>query len=287
VRLHFSTVAPPGNDRSNNRRRYWTVFAALADRQLNHYGVAALSALTASGMYVLTVTLMFYLSLGGARYSAAFIASVLFLQSGFPLIAGLSDLLQHQTVAAVNRLAHGVMMLLAVAFGFSIVIEIVGIEVSRQPPFELAYPFKLSLRAMASFLAASAFAMLFNCPPPTVLVVGLLAWAANDQRLISTDLGIMLASAAFVPVLAIGFVALLADERFNIPRIAMTVAPIVIMVPGIYAFEMIVSLNRGQMLDPLQASATFWFVVVALAVGLATALFFSPRRRVNGAPRDA
>ena len=134
VRLHFSTVAPPGNDRSSNRRRYWTVFAALADSQLNHYGVAALSALTASGMYVLTVTLMFYLSLGGARYSAAFIASVLFLQSGFPLIAGLSDLLQHQTVAAVNRLAHGVMMLLAVAFGFSIVIEIVGIEVSRQPP---------------------------------------------------------------------------------------------------------------------------------------------------------
>ena len=118
-------------------------------------------------------------------------------------------------------------------------------------------------------------------------MVGLLAWAANDQRLISTDLGIMLASAAFVAVLAIGFVALLADERFNIPRIAMTVAPIVIMVPGIYAFEMIVSLNRGQMLDPLQASATFWFVVVALAVGLATALFFSPRRRVNGAPRDA
>jgi len=104
-----------------------------------------LPALTASGMYVLTATLMFYLGLGRARYSAAFIASVLFLVAGFPLIAGLFDLLQHQTVAAVSCMAYGVMMQLAVAFGLSIVIEIVGIEVSRQPPFELAYPFKLLL----------------------------------------------------------------------------------------------------------------------------------------------
>jgi hypothetical protein len=76
------------------------------------------------------------------------------------------------------------MMLLAVAFGLSIVIEIVGIDVSPQPPFELAYPLKLLLRAMASFLAASAFAMLFNCPPRTVLAAGLLALAANDLPLV-------------------------------------------------------------------------------------------------------
>jgi uncharacterized membrane protein YjjB (DUF3815 family) len=63
------------------------------------------------------------------------------------------------------------------------------------------------------------------------------------------------------------------------PRVAMTAAPIVIMVPGIYAFEMIASFNRGQKFDALEASATFWFVVVALAVGLATALFFSPQER--------
>jgi uncharacterized membrane protein YjjB (DUF3815 family) len=195
------------------------------------------------------------------------------------LIAGLFDLLQRETLAAVSRLAYGIMMLLAVAFGLSIVIKIAGIDVSRQPPFELAYPLKLSLRAVASFLAASAFAMLFNCPPRTVLAAGLVALLANDLRLVLTDLGMMLASAAFFATLAIGLVALLADQRFNTPRMAMTVAPTVIMVPGIYAFEMIVWLNNGQMLDALQASATFWFVIVALAIGLATPLCFSPRQR--------
>jgi uncharacterized membrane protein YjjB (DUF3815 family) len=49
------------------------------------------------------------------------------------------------------------------------------------------------------------------------------------------------------------------------------------MMPGIYAFEMIVLFNRGQMLDALQASASCFFVIGALAMGLVTARFFSPR----------
>ena len=87
------------------------------------------------------------------------------------------------------------------------------------------------------------------------------------------------ASAAFFAALLIGLVALLLDERFNMPRIAIAVAPSVIMVPGVSAFRMIVLFDRGQMLDALQASATFWFVIVALAAGLATTLLFSARQR--------
>jgi len=55
----------------------------------------------------------------------------------------------------------------------------------------------------------------------------------------------------------------------------MAVAPIVIMMPGVYAFEMIVLFNRGQMVEALQASASCGFVIGALAMGLATARFFS------------
>ena len=56
---------------------------------------------------------------------------------------------------------------------------------------------------------------------------------------------------------------------------ATTVAPIVIMIPGVYAFETIVLLNRGQVLEALQAAALLGFAVGALAMGLATARFFS------------
>jgi uncharacterized membrane protein YjjB (DUF3815 family) len=196
---------------------------------------------------------------------------VLFLVPGFPLIAALFDLLQQQTIAALSRLAHGMMILLTVALGLSIVITIAGIDLARQPVPELAYSLKLIFQAIASFVAGSAFAMLFNSPPRTVLAAGLLALVANDLRLVLHDMGMMLAPAAFFAALAAGLVALMMERRFRISRMAMTVAPTVIMIPGLYAFEMIVLFNRGQMLDALQASASFGFVVGALAMGLATA----------------
>jgi uncharacterized membrane protein YjjP (DUF1212 family) len=247
----------------------------MAHRQLNQYGAATLSAIVASGVYVLAAALAHRAGFEFAHYPAGFIASVLFLIPGFPLVAALFDLLQFQTVAAVSRLAYGVMILLAVALGLSLVIAFAGIDLSRQPPLELAYPLKLVLRAVASFVAACAFAMLFNSSPRTVFAVGLLASGANGLRLALNDMGMMLAPAAFFAALAIGLVALQADQRFNVPRMAMIVAPIVIMMPGVYAYEMIVLFNRGQMLDALQASAACGFIIGALAMGLATARFFS------------
>lgn len=218
-----------------------------------------------------------HVGLGLAHYPAGFIASVLFLIPGFPLIAGLFDLLQFQTVAAVSLLAYGVMILLALALGLSIVIAIGGVDITRQPPLELAYQLKLPLRAIASFVAACAFAMLFNSSARIVVAAGLLALAANGMRLILIDIGMELAPAAFLAALAIGLVALLVERRFKVPRMAMIVAPVVIMMPGIYTYEMVVLFNHGQMLEALQASAACGFVVGALAMGLATARFFSWR----------
>src|SRR5215468_567866 len=202
-------------------------------------------------------------------HSAGFVSSVLFLVPGFPLVAALFDLLQYQTVAAVSRLAYGVMVLLAVAFGLSIIIAVVGVDLSPPPLLEIAYPLKLLLRAVASFVAGCAFAILFNNLARTVFAAGRLAVVVNELRLRLHDTGMMLAPAAFFGALAVGLVALLVGQRFNIPSIAMTVPVIVIMVPGLYAFEMIVLFNRGQMLEALQASASCGFVMGALAMGLA------------------
>jgi len=67
-------------------------------------------------------------------------------------------------------------------------------------------------------------------------------------------------------------------DRFDVPPIAVVVAPVVIMMPGVYAFEMIVLFNRGQILDALQAATSCGFVVGALAMGLATVRVFSPQQ---------
>ena len=65
--------------------------------------------------------------------------------------------------------------------------------------------------------------------------------------------------------------ASLVHRRLEAPRITLTVPAIIIMVPGVFAFEMIVFFNRGQMLEALQASASCAFVLGAMAMGLAAA----------------
>src|SRR5262249_9129949 len=157
--------------------------AWLFRRHVNQYGAAALSAVAASGIYVLAAALAQRAGVALLHYPSGFLASVLFLIPGFPLIAALFDLLQHPTVAAISRFAFGAMLLLPVALGLSIVIEVGTVDIARQPPLDLAYPLTLLLRAVASFVAACAFAMVFNTPLRAVLMAGLLALVANGLRL--------------------------------------------------------------------------------------------------------
>ena len=215
--------------------------------------------------------------LGTLRHPAGFISTVLFLVPGFPLVAALLDLMQHQTVAAVTRTAYGLMLFLAATFGLSIVVGIVRVDLAPQPPLEIAYGLKLLLRAVASFVGGCAFAMLFNNSARTVLAVGLLALGANELRLALLDVGMRLPAATFFGALAVGFAASLLDRRLKVPRIAITVPGIIIMVPGVYAFEMIYYLNRGPVLDAVEAAALCGLATGALAMGLATARLLSRR----------
>ncbi len=249
----------------------------LSRIRLNHYGAVALSAAAASGIFVIVARLAGLAGWEFVHYPAGFIASVLFLVPGFPLIAGLFDLSQYQAVAAVSRFAYGAMLLLSVALGLSFVIAVAGIDITRQPPLELTYALKFLLRGVASFIAGGAFAMVFNTPWRMALAAGCLALVANSLRFILTDMGMMPAPAAFCAALVVGLIAILFDRQLNVPRLALTVAPIVIMIPGISAFEMIVLFNHGRMVEALQASAAFGFVIGALAMGLATARFFRPK----------
>jgi uncharacterized membrane protein YjjP (DUF1212 family) len=243
----------------------------LHHRQLNHYGTAALAAIVASGTYVVIAAAAKMLGFGFGHYSIGFIASVLFLVPGFPLIAALFDLLHLQTVPAMSRLAYGLMILLAAAVGLSVVIAVAQVDLWRPPPLAMPYPLQLLLRAAASFIACSAFSLSFNTPPRIVIGAGLLAMAANSFRLALLDMGLLPAPAAFCSALIIGLVALIVDRRFEVPRMAMTVAPIVIMIPGLYAFETIALFNDGQTLEALQSATLCSFVIGALAMGLAAA----------------
>src|SRR5882757_1677569 len=246
-------------------------------RHLNQYAVTTLCAILASGSYCLIVA---GISRQGFQPSDAvgFISSVLFLVPGFPLVASLLDLLQHQTVAGVARLFYGMLILLAAAFGLSLVAAVAGLtSVPASAPHGVELV-PVLWRAVASFAGGCGFAILYNSSARTVLAVGLLSLLGNDLRLVLHDLGMALPPASFFGAFAVGLLASLARATFRDPRIVLTVPGIIIMTPGIYAFQTIVLLNQSDILAAIQAGAVCCFIVGGMAMGLAAARFISERR---------
>jgi len=211
--------------------------------------------------------------------AVGFISSVLFLVPGFPLVASLLDLLQHQTVAGVARLFYGMLILLAAAFGLSLVAAVAGLTSvpAASPPHGIELV-PVLWRAVASFAGGCGFAILYNSSARTVLAVGLLSLLGNDLRLVLHDLGMALPPATFFGAFAVGLLASLARATVRDPRIALTVPGIIIMTPGIYAFQTIVLLNQSDILAAIQAGAVCCFIVGGMAMGLAAARFISERR---------
>ena len=246
--------------------------------QLNQYAVTAVCAVIASGLYCLIV-----FGLAGRGFSAplavGFISSALFLVPGFPLVASLLDLVQHQTLAGVARLFYAIMILLAAAFGLSAVAAVAGLtDVSAPAAAVGTDAMTVVWRAVASFAGGCGFALLYNSPLRTVLTVGLLSLIGNELRLALHDLGLILPAATFVGALVVGLLASLGKHWLHEPRICFTVPGIIIMTPGILAFRTIVLLNDGNVLAAIEAGAGCCFIVGGMALGLATARFMSERR---------
>ena len=247
-------------------------------RRLNQYAVTAVCAVLASGIFYLIMTALGHAGFATAHHTAGYISSVLFLVPGFPLVAALVDLLQHQTVAGIARLTYGGLVLVSAAFGLSLVSLAAGLPAGAPPPLHLGEAATLLLRAVASAAGGCGFAILYNSPRRTVLTVAGLTLIGNELRLALYDSGLGLAPATLVGALTVGLLASLVRQRIHDPRISLTVPGIIMMVPGTLAFQTVVLFNQGDTLAAVHALILASFVVGAMAMGLAMARFLTERR---------
>jgi uncharacterized membrane protein YjjP (DUF1212 family) len=247
----------------------------LLQRHLNQYAVTAFCGIVAGSLYAVAAALLGRAGLEPGP-GIGLIAAGLFLIPGFPLVAALLDMLQHQIPAALSRLAYGMTLTLAAAFGLGVVAAVMGFTPSIPPPSHDALRFVL--RGVASFAGGCGFAVLYNSPSRTVLAVGILALAGNELRLGLQDLGLTQPEATLLGVLLVGLLASLAKAALREPRITFTVPGIIIMVPGAAVFQSIALFSRGDALGGLQAAVTAGFVIGAMALGLALARFATERK---------
>jgi len=248
----------------------------LVQGKLNQYAVFAICALFASATYFCFVELFAHSGIGShPRHAAGLISSVLFLVPGFPLISALLDFLKNETTVALSRFIHAAMLLLMSALGFFVVIALIGFPNREALPPEFAGVMLLTLRSLASFIGAFGFAILFNGSYHNAFYVGLLAVLGNTIRLEMHDAGFPLPLTTFLGALAIGLTASLLRKWVNEPRISLTVPSVIMMVPGVYAFETLVLLGQDEILPALRTGILAIFLLGAMAVGLAVARFMS------------
>jgi len=247
----------------------------LICRRFNQYAVTALCALVASALYCVGAGLAHAVGFSVSRSSVGLVSSVLFLIPGFPLVTALLDQLQHETVAALSRLAHAMMFVLTAAVGLSVVIAIVGFSIETSPQYTVAKPLTVFWWAIASFCGGCGLAILYNGTWRNVLYVGVIALIGNEVRLLLYDSGMQLPLATFLGALTVGLTASVASRWLNEARVALTVPAAVMMVPGLYALETLVYFDRGEILQGLSAGVLVGFVVGSIAFGLAAARFIS------------
>jgi len=247
----------------------------LIHRRFNQYAVTALCAVVASALYCVGAALAHGAGFSVSRSSVGLVSSVLFLIPGFPLVTALLDQLQHETAAALSRLAHAMMFVLTAAVGLSVVIALVGFSIETSPQYMVAKPLTVFWWAIASFCGGCGLAILYNGTWRNVLYVGVIALIGNEVRLLLYNGGMQLPLATFVGALIVGLTASVAGRWINEARVALTVPAVVMMVPGVYALESLVYFDRGEILQGLSAGVLVGFVVGSIAFGLAAARFIS------------
>jgi uncharacterized membrane protein YjjP (DUF1212 family) len=247
----------------------------LIRRRFNQYAVTALCAVVASALYCVAAALAHGAGFGVGRSNVGLVSSVLFLIPGFPLVTALLDQLQHETAAAVSRIAHALMFVLTAAVGLSVVIALVGFSIETSPQHMLAKPLTIFWWAVASFCGGCGLAILYNGTWRNVLCVGAIALIGNELRLLLYDSGMPLPLATLLGALAVGLTASIAGRWIKEARVGLTVPAAVMMVPGLYALETLVYFDRGEILQGLSAGVLVGFIVGSIAFGLAAARFIS------------
>lgn len=98
------------------------------------------------------------------------------------------------------------------------------------------------LNAIFAAIPAVGFGMVFNVPKHTLIYCAFGGAIAYSSRALLMDFGMALELATFLASTIVGMVALRWSRKYIIPRPVYTIASIIPLLPGTYAFTAIINL---------------------------------------------
>ncbi len=171
-------------------------------------------------------------------------ACALFIVPGVPLINFVSDMLDGYIEVGINRAVNTLLMILAMAFGITMAIQICGID-NFVKDLTMTPHHEYWEYAVAAAISAMGFSTIFSIPRrllPVVAVGGIIAvctrnfvnlGASNGN--IGLDLGLSIGSLAGSAVISI--LVIKARHWFHVPHQCITIPSVIPMVPGVLMYR--------------------------------------------------
>lgn len=128
--------------------------------------------------------------------------------------------------------------------------------------------------------AALGFALLFNVPRQALLACVLFGASAHAIRALLLHFGVPIEWASFIAATLLGLATVPWSRRVVIPRIVVTVAAVIPMIPGVYAYKTMTSLmelhHKGYTLELQQTMVENGLLTIFILIGLSFGLAIAP-----------
>jgi len=244
----------------------------LVRRGINQVGVTMLVAAWVCAVYMLLAWGFGRFWGGYSQHVAGYVSAVLFLVPGFPLVTAVLDLFRLDFSAGISRLFYGVMILGSAALALWAVSMVAGLEPQPMVQMPLHPAVYWPLVALASYLAVLGFAIIFNSPRRMALAAAAIGMVSNLLRMwLTTEMHWLPQAAAVIAALMVGLLARLVATPLRVPRLTVSVPAVVIMIPGVVAYQAVFEANAGHVYEALGYTLKAAFVTMGLAVGLGVA----------------
>ncbi len=250
----------------------------LLGRHFNHFGATIVAAAAACFIFLGFVESLRLIDEPVAAHQAGYVAAVLFLIPGFPLVTAGLDLARLDLSAGVARLTYAVLIALSAALAVWAVAIAFDLTPATLPGPVLSLPVLIPLQAAASFAGVAGFALMFNGTWRMALAAGLIGMVANVLRLELVRLEVPPQAAAALAALLVGLLTAAAGPMLRVPRITLSVPAVLVMVPGVLLYRGVYAVSQGDAAAAVGTFAQAALVTTALPIGLALARMLTDRR---------
>ncbi len=141
--------------------------------------------------------------------------------------------------------------------------------------------------------AALGFAVLFNVPQRTLLIIWLIGAAGGITKLLLIQANIEIIIATFAGASLVGLLSVYAAHNKHAPPLVFSIPSVIPMIPGAFAYRMMLGLMKlsgtavsnetyyQTLADTTSNGLKTMFILMALAVGVAIPMLISRKETIK------